>query len=48
MSTRGWGNPTNAVFEERMRMLEGGVGAVCTASEHAAQVRCLKTRSGPS
>lgn len=33
------GNPTNAVFEQRMSMLEGGVGAVATASGHAAQVR---------
>lgn len=32
------GNPTNAVFETRMSMLEGGVGAVATASGHAAQV----------
>jgi O-acetylhomoserine/O-acetylserine sulfhydrylase len=32
------GNPTNSVFESRMAMLEGGVGAVATASGHAAQV----------
>lgn len=32
------GNPTNTVFETRMAMLEGGVGAVATASGHAAQV----------
>lgn len=32
------GNPTNAVLEARMSMLEGGVGAVVTASGHAAQV----------
>ena len=32
------GNPTNTVFETRMSMLEGGVGAVATASGHAAQV----------
>lgn len=32
------GNPTNSVFEQRMAMLEGGVGAVATASGHAAQV----------
>ncbi|KAI1195902.1 putative o-acetylhomoserine sulfhydrylase [Nemania serpens] len=31
------GNPTNTVFETRMAMLEGGVGAVATASGHAAQ-----------
>ena len=34
------GNPTNTIFETRMAMLEGGVGAVATASGHAAQV-CL-------
>ena len=33
------GNPTNTIFETRMSMLEGGVGAVATASGHAAQVR---------
>lgn len=42
------GNPTNNVFEQRMAMLEGGVGAVATASGHAAQVCCvtvsIKTR----
>ena len=27
-------NPTNAAFEERMAMLEGGVGALATASGH--------------
>jgi O-acetylhomoserine/O-acetylserine sulfhydrylase-like pyridoxal-dependent enzyme len=32
------GNPTNTVFETRMAMLEGGVGAVATGSGHAAQV----------
>lgn len=32
------GNPTNSVLEERMTLLEGGVGAVATASGHAAQV----------
>ena len=32
------GNPTNTIFETRMAMLEGGVGAVATASGHAAQV----------
>ncbi|KAH8162988.1 hypothetical protein CIB48_g5258 [Xylaria polymorpha] len=31
------GNPTNTVFETRMTMLEGGVGAVATASGHSAQ-----------
>ena len=29
-------NPTNAVFEERMAALEGGIGAVATASGQAA------------
>jgi O-acetylhomoserine/O-acetylserine sulfhydrylase len=33
------GNPTISIFEQRMTMLEGGVGAVATASGHAAQVR---------
>ena len=32
------GNPTNTIFETRMAMLEGGVGALATASGHAAQV----------
>ncbi|KAI3316694.1 putative o-acetylhomoserine sulfhydrylase [Xylariaceae sp. AK1471] len=31
------GNPTNSVFEKRMAMLEGGVGAVAMASGHSAQ-----------
>jgi O-acetylhomoserine (thiol)-lyase len=30
-------NPTNAVFERRMALLEGGVGAVATASGQAAE-----------
>ena len=30
-------NPTTAVFEERMAMLEGGVGALATASGHGRQ-----------
>jgi O-acetylhomoserine (thiol)-lyase len=30
-------NPTNAVFEQRMTLLEGGVGAVATASGQAAE-----------
>ncbi len=29
-------NPTTAVLEERVASLEGGIGAVCTASGHAA------------
>lgn len=32
------GNPTISVLEQRLTMLEGGVGAVATASGHAAQV----------
>ena len=32
-------NPTQAVFEERMAALEGGVGALATASGQAARVR---------
>lgn len=31
------GNPTNAVFENRMAALEGGVGALATSSGQAAQ-----------
>ena len=30
-------NPTNAAFEERMASLEGGIGAVATASGQAAE-----------
>ena len=29
-------NPTNAVFEQRMAALEGGIGAIATASGQAA------------
>jgi O-acetylhomoserine/O-acetylserine sulfhydrylase len=36
-------NPTVAVFEERMAALEGGVGALATASGHAAQFLALTT-----
>ncbi|MEX1126531.1 MAG: PLP-dependent transferase, partial [Acidimicrobiia bacterium] len=32
------GNPTTAAFEERMASLEGGLGAVATASGQAAQL----------
>ena len=32
------GNPTVAVLEERLASLEGGRGATCTASGHAAQL----------
>jgi O-acetylhomoserine/O-acetylserine sulfhydrylase len=35
------GNPTNAVFEQRMAMLEGGVGGVAAASGHAAQFMAI-------
>ncbi len=34
-------NPTQAVFEERMTALEGGVGALATASGQAAQMIAL-------
>ncbi len=36
-------NPTNAVFEERMASLEGGVGALATASGLAAQAVAITT-----
>ncbi|OCK74948.1 O-acetylhomoserine ami [Lepidopterella palustris CBS 459.81] len=41
------GNPTNAVFENRMAMLEGGVGAVATASGHAAQFMAITSVCEP-
>lgn len=34
-------NPTIAVLQERMATLEGGVGAVCCSSGHAAQLMAL-------
>ena len=34
-------NPTNAVLEERLAALEGGVGGTAVASGHAAQVLAL-------
>ncbi len=34
-------NPTNAVLEERLAALEGGVGATAVSSGHAAQVLAL-------
>ncbi len=37
------GNPTNAVFEERVANLEGGVGALACASGHAAQMQAIFT-----
>jgi len=39
-------NPTNAVFEERMAALEGGVGAIATASGQAALVLAISTLAG--
>lgn len=36
-------NPTNAVFEERMAALEGGVGALAVSSGHAAQFLTFST-----
>ncbi len=39
-------NPTVAVLEERMAMLEGGVGAVCTASGMAAIHLAITTLTG--
>ena len=41
------GNPTVAVLEERIATLEGGRGATCTASGHAAQLLCLFTLMQP-
>ncbi|KAH7110546.1 Cys/Met metabolism PLP-dependent enzyme-domain-containing protein [Dendryphion nanum] len=41
------GNPTNSVFENRMAMLEGGVGAVATASGHAAQFMAITSICEP-
>jgi O-acetylhomoserine (thiol)-lyase len=37
------GNPTTAAFEERMASLEGGLGAVATASGQAAQIIAILT-----
>lgn len=39
-------NPTVAVLEERVAALEGGVGAVATASGHAALVLAITTLMG--
>src|SRR5919206_3927287 len=39
-------NPTNAVFEERMAALEGGVGAIATASGQAALHLSIATLMG--
>ncbi|SIO12994.1 O-acetylhomoserine sulfhydrylase [Rhodovulum sp. ES.010] len=40
-------NPTVAVLAERIATLEGGVGAVCTSSGHAAQILALFPLMGP-
>ncbi|MCL4107701.1 UNVERIFIED_CONTAM: hypothetical protein GTU68_022162 [Idotea baltica] len=40
-------NPTNAVLQERVATLEGGVGAVCCSSGHAAQIMALFPLMGP-
>ena len=39
-------NPTIAVLEERLAALEGGVGAVCTASGQAAMHLAIATLLG--
>ncbi|MBT4905607.1 MAG: bifunctional O-acetylhomoserine aminocarboxypropyltransferase/cysteine synthase, partial [Rhodospirillaceae bacterium] len=39
-------NPTVAVFEERMAALEGGVGAIATASGQAAMSLAVMTLMG--
>ncbi|WP_068301330.1 O-acetylhomoserine aminocarboxypropyltransferase/cysteine synthase family protein [Pararhodobacter sp. CCB-MM2] len=40
-------NPTVAALGERLAALEGGVGAVCTSSGHAAQLMALYPLMGP-
>ncbi|WP_102110234.1 O-acetylhomoserine aminocarboxypropyltransferase/cysteine synthase family protein [Oceaniglobus roseus] len=40
-------NPTVAVLQERIATLEGGVGAVCCSSGHAAQLMALFPLMGP-
>jgi len=40
-------NPTTAVFEERVASLEGGTGALATASGQAAQMICMMTLLNP-
>ena len=45
-SIRGISNPTVAVLEERIAALEGGVGAVCTASGQAALHLAIATLMG--
>src|SRR5512143_4105173 len=39
-------NPTSDVFEQRLADLEGGVGALATASGHAAQAMAILTLCG--
>jgi len=39
-------NPTNAVLEERVAALEGGIGAISTASGQAALHLCIATLMG--
>ena len=39
-------NPTSDVFEQRIADLEGGVGALATASGHAAQAQAIFTLAG--
>lgn len=36
-------NPTTDVFEQRIAALEGGIGALATASGHAAQIQAILT-----
>lgn len=40
-------NPTVSVLQERIATLEGGVGAVCCSSGHAAQIMALFPLMGP-
>ena len=40
-------NPTVSVLQERIAALEGGIGAVCCASGHAAQIMALFPLMGP-
>ena len=40
-------NPTVAVLQERIATLEGGIGAVCCSSGHAAQILALFPLMGP-
>ena len=40
-------NPTVAALQERMATLEGGAGAVCCSSGHAAQILALFPLMGP-